>query len=487
MILVLVIYSVALLFIFVYSLTQATLIRRYLVNRKNKKIFKKDLTYTPFVTVQLPIYNELYVVERLIDNVCMFNYPSGKLQIQVLDDSTDETKEIIKVKVEEWLSKGVNIVHIHRTDRKGFKAGALEEGLKTATGEFVAIFDSDFLPRRDFLIQTAPYFSDNKVGMVQTRWEHLNRNYSILTKLQAFGLDAHFTVEQVGRNFNNGFINFNGTAGIWRKYCIVDSGNWQSDTLTEDLDLSYRAQLKDWKFIYLEDIESPAELPPVMSALKTQQYRWTKGGAETARKHLFNVINSNKSFSIKWHGAMHLLNSAIFVSILTCALLSVPLLYIKIALPQYKNIFLVASLFILSFFILASMYYVSSANRYKNKFIALLNLIIIFPAFLSVSMGLSLHNGLAVLEGYFGRKTPFIRTPKFNLDKKKGSWTGNKYLKTNLTWINFFELSLAFYFAFGVIKGVQLKDYGLLPFHIMLSLGFLTVFYFSLKQRITNR
>lgn len=487
MILVLVIYSVALLFIFVYSLTQATLIRRYLVNRKNKKFFKKDLTYTPFVTVQLPIYNELYVVERLIDNVCMFNYPSGKLQIQVLDDSTDETKEIIKVKIEEWLSKGVNIVHIHRTDRKGFKAGALEEGLKTATGEFVAIFDSDFLPRRDFLIQTTPYFSDNKVGMVQTRWEHLNRNYSILTKLQAFGLDAHFTVEQVGRNFNNGFINFNGTAGIWRKSCIVDSGNWQSDTLTEDLDLSYRAQLKDWKFIYLEDIESPAELPPVMSALKTQQYRWTKGGAETARKHLFNVINSNKSFSIKWHGAMHLLNSAIFVSILTCALLSVPLLYIKIALPQYKNIFLVASLFILSFFILASMYYVSSANRYKNKFIALVNLIIIFPAFLSVSMGLSLHNGLAVLEGYFGRKTPFIRTPKFNLDKKKGSWTGNKYLKTNLTWINYFELSLAFYFAFGVIKGVQLKDYGLLPFHIMLSLGFLTVFYFSLKQRITNR
>lgn len=487
MILVLVVYSIALLFIFTYSLTQATLIRRYFKNRNKKDSSIKDFTYFPKVTVQLPVYNELYVVERLIDNVCNFDYPLDKLQVQVLDDSTDETVEIIKLKVAEWKSKGIDIVHVHRTNRIGYKAGALEEGLETATGEYIAIFDSDFLPRLDFLLQTVPYFIDRKVGMVQTRWEHLNRNYSLLTKLQAFGLDAHFTIEQVGRNYNEGFINFNGTAGIWRKSCIVDSGNWQPDTLTEDLDLSYRAQLRDWKFVYLEDIESPAELPPVMSALKTQQYRWTKGGAETAKKHLVNVIKSHKPLSIKWHGAMHLLNSAIFLSILSCAIFSVPLLYIKVAFPEFKNLFLIASLFVLSFLILCTMYYVSTAKRYKNKITAFFNVLITFPVFLSVSMGLSLHNGIAVLEGYLGRKTPFIRTPKFNLNKKDGEWAGNKYLKTKLNWINILELVLACYFAFGVVKGLQLKDYGLLPFHIMLSLGFLTVFYFSFKQSFTKQ
>jgi cellulose synthase/poly-beta-1,6-N-acetylglucosamine synthase-like glycosyltransferase len=331
-----------------------------------------------------------------------------------------------------------------------------------------------------------PFFVNPKVGMVQTKWEHLNRDYSLLTKLQAFGLDAHFSVEQVGRNYNDGFINFNGTAGIWRKSCIVDAGNWQPDTLTEDLDLSYRAQLRDWKFLYLENVESPAELPPVMSALKTQQYRWTKGGAETARKHLLSVIRSHKPISIKWHGVMHLLNSAIFLSILLCSILSVPLLYAKIAFPEFKSLFRVASLFVLSFFILCVMYYVSSARRYTNKIVAVLNFVLTFPMFLSVSMGLSLHNGIAVLEGYLGRKTPFIRTPKFNLKNNNGEWIGNKYLKTKLNWVNIFELLLALYFAFGVIKGLQLKDYGLLPFHIMLSLGFLIVFYFSFKQSFST-
>jgi len=482
MITVIVVYTIALLFIFVYSLTQATLIRRYFKNKKLKKNVKLDKSYLPYVTVQLPIYNELYVVERLIDKVCQFNYPIDKFEVQVLDDSTDETINIIKKKVDEWKAKGIEIVLFHRSDRKGYKAGALEEGLKTAKGEFIAIFDADFLPRIDFLIQTVPYFIDEKIGMVQTKWGHLNRNYSLLTKLQAFGLDAHFSVEQVGRNYHNGFINFNGTAGIWRKSCIIDSGNWQPDTLTEDLDLSYRAQLRDWRFVYLEDIESPAELPPVMSALKTQQYRWTKGGAETAKKHLWSVFTSNKPLHVKWHGIMHLLNSAIFLSILICSIFSVPLLYIKVSFPEIKNLFLIASLFIVSFLILGSMYYVSSAKRFENKLLALGSLLITFPAFLSMSMGLSLHNGIAVIEGYLGRKTPFIRTPKFNLNKKDGKWEGNTYLKTKLNLVNFLELILAFYFAFGVFKGIQLKDYGLLPFHVMLTVGFLTVFYYSLKQ-----
>jgi len=482
MIVILLVYTIALLFIFAYSLTQASLIIRYFKNGKNKKNVILDKSYIPYVTVQLPIYNELYVVERLIDNACKFDYPSNKLEVQVLDDSTDETVDIIKKKVDEWKAKGIDIIHVHRKDRKGFKAGALEEGLASAKGEFIAIFDSDFLPRLDFLRQTVPYFVDEKTGMVQTKWGHLNRNYSLLTRLQAFGLDAHFSIEQVGRNYQEGFINFNGTAGIWRKSCIIDSGNWQPDTLTEDLDLSYRAQLKDWRFVYLEDVESPAELPPVMSALKTQQYRWTKGGAETARKHLKSVIKSNKPFHIKWHGVMHLLNSAVFLSILVCSIFSVPLLFIEVSFPQIENLFLLALFFIASFLILGSMYYVSTAKRLKNKLSAFCNLIITFPAFLSISMGLSLHNGIAVVEGYLGRKTPFIRTPKFNLTQKNSKWKGNKYLKTKLNFVNILELLLALYFAFGVVKGIQLKDYGLLPFHTMLTIGFLIVFYYSFKQ-----
>jgi len=482
MITILVVYSIALLFIFVYSLTQAALVRRYFKSLRLKKDLKLDLSYFPCVTVQLPVYNELYVVERLIDNVCMFDYPIDKFEIQVLDDSTDETSTLIKKKVDEWKSKGIDINHLQRANRNGYKAGALEEGLITAKGEFIAIFDSDFLPHLDFLLQTIPYFIEEKIGMVQTKWGHLNRNFSLLTRLQAFGLDAHFLIEQVGRNYNNGFINFNGTAGIWRKSCIIDSGNWQPDTLTEDLDLSYRAQLRDWRFIYLQNVESPAELPPIMSALKTQQYRWTKGGAETAKKHLISVIKSKKPIHVKWHGIMHLLNSAIFLSILICSIFSVPLLYVKVNFPEIKSLFLLTSLSIVSFMILGSMYYVSSAIRFENKLMALGNLLITFPAFLSISMGLSLHNGIAVIEGYLGRKTPFIRTPKFNLYQDSGKWEGNKYSRNKLNVVNFLELFLGLYFAFGIFIGVQLKDYGLLPFHLMLTTGFLVVFYYSFKQ-----
>ncbi len=485
---VVVVYTLAMLFIFTFSITQAILIVKYLKSKKNKKpAFQKDVNYCPFVTVQLPIYNELYVVERLVDKVCAFNYPTQKLEIQVLDDSTDETFNIVKAKVTEWQSMGINIVHLHRKNRIGYKAGALKTGLELANGEYIAIFDADFLPEKDFLTQTIPYFIDDKVGMVQTRWGHINRNYSLLTKLQAFGLNAHFTVEQVGRNFDNSFINFNGTAGVWRKTCIINAGNWQPDTLTEDLDLSYRAQLKNWRFVYLENVESPAELPPIMSALKTQQYRWTKGGAETAKKHIWEVLTSNKSFWVKFQGVMHLLNSAIFLSILICAIFSVPLLFIKPAYPQYKNIFLITTLFTFSFFVIFTMYFVANMENYKTKKVALLNILALFPMFLAISMGLSLHNGLAVLEGYLGKKTPFVRTPKFNLAKKNQSIGANIYLQNNINWVNIVELLLGFYFVYGVIKGVILNDYGLIPFHILLSIGFFTVFFYSVKQIFNSK
>jgi len=484
LVIVLVLYMLALLFIFLYSVTQAHLVVRYL--KAQKKIQPRQLPFNekflPHVTVQLPVYNEMYVVERLIDTVCSFDYPLDKLEVQVLDDSTDLSIEIIAKRVQLWKEKGVDIVQVRRTDRKGYKAGALEEALETAKGEFIAIFDADFVPLKDFLKNTIPHFSEKNVGMVQTRWAHINKHYSLLTKLQAFGLDAHFSVEQVGRNSGNCFINFNGTAGVWRKSCIIDAGNWQPDTLTEDLDLSYRAQLKDWKFVYLEDVESPAELPPVMSALKTQQYRWTKGGAEVARKQLGNLLRSDKSFVIKWHGVFHLLNSGVFVSVITCAILSVPLLFIKQYFPEFKHLFFLASFFLLGFLILAILYWVSTSQKSENKLKSRLYFIRTFPLFLSVMMGLSLHNAVAVLEGYFGKKTPFIRTPKFNIINNNDSWESNKYITSQINPLTVTEGILSLYFLFAVIVAFQIGDYALLPFHIILTFGFATVCYYSVSQ-----
>ena len=485
MILILIVYSAGLLFLFIYSLTQSNLIYKYIrqKNRNKKKPIKEiAISIFPSVTIQLPVYNELYVIERLIDSVCQIDYPKDKLEIQILDDSTDETQSIILKKIVECKKRGHDIVYIHRANRSGYKAGALEAGLEIAKGELLAIFDADFVPPKDFLLKTVSQFTNSKVGMVQTRWDHLNRNYSLLTKLQAFALDAHFSVEQVGRNSGKGFINFNGTAGIWRKSCILDAGNWSPDTLTEDLDLSYRAQLKGWEFVYLENVNSPAELPPVMSALKSQQYRWTKGGAETAKKHFWNVIKSNKSIAVKWHGIMHLMNSAVFVSIAICSILSVPLLSIKVRLPEFKYIFLLASFFILSFAVLGAMYFISCANQHKNKRSAIIPFLLTFPLFLSVSMGLSLHNAIAVIEGYLGRKTSFVRTPKFNLNKEIRNIKSNVYINKKINWLTYIEGFLIFYFSFGIFKAFKHQDFGLLPFHIMLTLGYSIIFYYSIKQ-----
>lgn len=476
-------YSIALLFIFLYSMAQAHLLYKYLMFKKKKENDKKSITsFEPTVTVQLPIYNELYVVERLIDAVARFSYPKNKFEIQVLDDSTDETTDIIQRKIQEWKQKEIDIVHIRRENRMGYKAGALKNGLEKAKGDFIAIFDADFIPSENFIKDTIAYFADKKIGMVQTRWEHVNRNYSMLTYLQAFGLDAHFSVEQVGRNESGSFINFNGTGGVWRKDCIIDAGNWEADTLTEDLDLSYRAQLKGWKFKFLEGVSSPAELPPVMSALKSQQYRWTKGGAETAKKHLSNVIKSNFTLLVKWHAIFHLLNSAVFVSIITCAIMSVPLMMLKPQFPQFNQLFWFASLFLISFVILGTLYYVSSTQKFSNKFFGFVHFLKTFPLFLAISMGLSLHNAIAVIEGYMGRKTPFIRTPKFNIQNNNETWKGNKYISKNINLLTISEGFLALFFSYGIYQAFKINDYGLLPFHLLLTFGFGTVFYYSLFQ-----
>jgi cellulose synthase/poly-beta-1,6-N-acetylglucosamine synthase-like glycosyltransferase len=331
---VIVIYSASLLMIFAYALSQLNLLFNYLSNKKLE--ITHDLLDTsnpdevPFVTIQLPVYNEKYVMERLLNNMALMDYPKDRFEIQVLDDSTDESVDTTSDQIKALQKTGLDIQHVMRSDRSGFKAGALKEGLKVARGEFIAIFDADFLPKSDWLRATIPHFKKPNIGVVQTRWSHLNRDFSILTQVQAFALDAHFTLEQVGRNTKGHFINFNGTAGVWRKSCILDAGNWEGDTLTEDLDLSYRAQLKDWQFKYLEHVETPAELPVAISAARSQQFRWNKGGAENFRKMVRQVLQSQSiSNKTKFHGVLHLLNSTMFLNVLIVAILSIPMLYIK--------------------------------------------------------------------------------------------------------------------------------------------------------------
>jgi len=428
-------------------------------------------------------------MERLLTNISELEYPKDKLEIQVLDDSTDESFETTAIQIKTLQKTGLDIQHITRSDRKNYKAGALKEGLKIAKGEFIAIFDADFLPQKNWLQQTVPFFKNSEIGVVQTRWGHLNRNFSILTRVQAFALDAHFTLEQVGRNSKGHFINFNGTAGIWRKKCILDAGNWEGDTLTEDLDLSYRAQLKNWKFKYLVDVETPAELPLVISAARSQQFRWNKGGAENFQKFIWKVLKDKKlSYKTKMHGLLHLLNSTMFLNILIVGILSIPMLYIKNEYEHLKYYFFAMSFFVISTFIFFICYWYSFKSIYGGGFKQFIKYIGLFFMFFTVAMGFSFHNSIAVLEGHFGKKSEFIRTPKFNVQTLKGAWKKNKYISKNISPNVIIEGLLAIYFAFGMysafIVGDQGGDFGLFPFHLMLCIGFSFVFFKSITTKV---
>ncbi len=481
------IYGVAMLFIFAYSMVQLNLVWNYITKKKKNKELRISNDDYPIVTIQLPIYNEQYVVDRLIKCISELDYTSDKLEIQILDDSNDETTAIVQKSIKELGEKG-HIFHlIRRPDRVGYKAGALKYGLEFAKGEFIGIFDADFLPEKDFLSRMVPHLvADKKLGVVQSRWTHINKNYSLLTKLQGFGLDAHFVVEQGGSNFAKHFINFNGTAGIWRKECILDAGNWEADTLTEDLDLSYRAQLKGWDFKYLEDVESPAELPTTMNALKSQQFRWTKGAAETAVKNLNRVYNGNIKFSTKLHSTFHLLNSIIFICVLLTSILSVPLLVFKNELTSFDTVFKIASIFLISLLSLGLFYWTSFFHLEKFSLKNLIKFFFTFPVFLSISMGLSLHNSIAVLEGLFGVKSPFIRTPKFNITDQKDSWNKSLYRITKINKLTIIEGLMAIYFLGGIYTQWVYQDFALLGFHGMLFLGYSTVCIYSVKHAKFN-
>lgn len=485
--LVLTFYTGALLFIFMYSISQLSLVYHYR-KASRKGLIKKPAEVSseyqhPIVTVQLPIYNELYVVERLIDSVAALDWPKDKLEVQVLDDSNDETVDLIAAKVKVWQEKGIDIQHIRREDRKGFKAGALQYGTSIAKGEYLAIFDADFVPQPDFLKGSVPHFElDEKIGVVQTRWGHINEKYSMLTKLQAFGLNTHFRVEQNGRFQGGHFLNFNGTAGVWRKTCIEDAGGWKADTLTEDLDLSYRAQLNGWKIFYTPEIVAPAELPAAMGAIKSQQYRWTKGAAETSRKLLPKVLKAPLSFGTKFHATFHLLNSAVFICIVITALLSVPVLFIRNNSTSWEMLINISMIFLLGYVFLVVFYW----NGFKDEKLSLWqNLKEFIPQMfmlLSVFLGLSVHNALAVFEGLIGKKSAFIRTPKFNISSKKDTWRDNKYFSKRINPLTLVEGLLSLYFFAGLGLAFYFHDFALLPFHILLSLGFLLVFYYSVQH-----
>ncbi|MEM9886735.1 MAG: cellulose synthase family protein [Bacteroidota bacterium] len=480
------IYIATLTYITVYCVLQFKLLYHYKQHHwRLGKQMKESLTNPeeyPFVTIQLPVYNEMYVVERLIDRIAQFDYPKDRYEIHVLDDSTDETINITKKKVLEYQTKGYNIEQITRTKRTGYKAGALKEAMSQAQGEFIAIFDADFLPRLDFLKQTIPYFKDPKIGVVQTRWEHLNEDYSLLTRLQAIQLNVHFTVEQQGRRAGNYMLQFNGTAGVWRRETIEDAGGWEADTLTEDLDLSIRAQLKGWEIAYLEKFDSPAELPADINGLKSQQFRWMKGGAETAKKMLPTIWKSDLSLSKKFHTSLHLLSSTIFVFVFAAGVFSVPVLLLM-GLIGLNTIYF--GYFLAGLLSVAAVYYVANvqaAIKQQSFLKRLLKFVLIFPVFLSLSMGLSLHNTVAVIQGYLGKKSAFIRTPKFNIQGISDSFKKSNYRNYKISWTTIFEGILAIYFTVAVIYGFQSQQTDFILFHLLLAVGYGTIFIYTLRH-----
>lgn len=476
-------YFFSLSILFLFGSSGFVMIYYYLKHKNTPVEPAPPLTKFPFVTIQLPVYNEVYVVRRLIDAVCQFDYPKDRLEIQVLDDSTDETTEVIAECVERYQQLAIDIHHVRRGNRVGFKAGALKEGLKTATGEFVAIFDADFIPRADFLRKTLPYFFlDEKIGMVQTRWEHLNREYSLLTRAQAMALDGHFVIEQNVRNKAGFFINFNGTGGIWRKECIEHAGNWQADTLTEDLDLSYRAQLLGWKFKFLNHCTSPAELPSEVNALKSQQFRWTKGAVETARKILPKVWKSNLPFEKKLHATFHLSNNIVFPFILLAGILNVPLIYIKHQ-GGYETYFTIMSVFVFAFIGSFLFYLYSQKDVYRDWQKRML----LFPLFMAGSMGFAVNNTRAVMEGIFKKKSEFVRTPKYHIVDKKDFWMNKKYVPVKMSYTVIIELALALYCSFGVGASIYYLEIAAVPFQLLFATGFGMIGYLSLKHAVLAR
>jgi cellulose synthase/poly-beta-1,6-N-acetylglucosamine synthase-like glycosyltransferase len=470
-------YFVVLSVLAVYGVHRYHMVYLYYKYKSNKFKPKQKLEKLPMVTVQLPIYNEMYVVERLIDAVCSLDYPQDLLEIQVLDDSTDETQHIAQRIVQRYAALGSNIVYMHRDHRIGFKAGALEEGLKTAKGEFIAIFDADFMPEPDTLLSTIHYFSDPQVGMVQVRWGHINRDYSFLTRVQSILLDGHFVIEHTARNRSGRFFNFNGTAGIWRKEAIISAGGWEHDTLTEDLDLSYRAQIKGWQFVFLPEIASPAEIPVDINSFKSQQNRWAKGSMQTGKKILPRLLFSDLPLKVKVEAFFHLTANISYPLMILLSLLLFPALIIRFHQGWFELLVLDLPLFIAATLSVSSFYVVSQKELYTDW----KSTIKYLPVLMAVGIGLSVSNAKAVLEGLFGIKTSFTRTPKFCIQKSSDVWQDKKY-RAKVGLVPLFEIGLGLWFTLVVIYSFYNAIYGPIPFLLIFQFGYLYTGFTSLIQ-----
>jgi cellulose synthase/poly-beta-1,6-N-acetylglucosamine synthase-like glycosyltransferase len=432
----------------------------------------------PRITVQLPIFNEQFVVDRLVDAVCKMDYPRHLLDIQVLDDSTDETVQVASEVVERYAALGNDISYHHRTNRRGFKAGALEEGLKVAKGELIAIFDADFVPPREWLMQVVHHFTDAETGMVQTRWTHLNREYSFLTQVEAILLDGHFILEHGGRSRAGVFFNFNGTAGMWRREAIYQAGGWEHDTLTEDTDLSYRSQLKGWKFKYLQDIECPAELPIEMTAFKTQQARWAKGLIQVALKVLPQVMRSDVPRRIKIEAWYHLTANISYPLMIVLSTLLLPAMVIRFYQGWFQMLFIDLPLFMASTFSISSFYLVSQKELYPRTWYRTFSYL---PWLMALGIGLTVTNTKAVMEALFGYQTAFARTPKYRVEKKSDRAMAAKYRK-RLGVIPWIELAIGSYFALTVWYAVANQNYITVPFLVLFVFGYWYTGLMSLLQ-----
>lgn len=468
---VITLYVIVSTLLLIYSVVEFSLLLNFLFRKNNHP--RKEWNELPKVTIQLPMYNESYVVERLIDRIVELNYPKDKLEIQILDDSTDDTVEKAKAKVEHYQEKGFDIQYIQREERVGFKAGALDYGLNSAKGEFIAIFDADFMPDPNFLMEAIPYFSHEKVGVVQSRWTYLNENYSFLTRLQTVILNTHFSVEQGGRNASGAYINFNGTAGVWRRSCIADAGGWQADTLTEDLDLSFRAQINGWKFAYIQEIESPSELPITLPAYRAQQFRWSKGAAECVRKNVSTLWKDKRpSFWAKMIGSFHLLNSSVYLIVVSFILLSFPVSLAIDRLPQDSWVYYLFPVFLCTNVLLLLVFAGGNISSSKNKLLGTLSFPFIFISFLIVNMGMSVYMALGVMEGYLGKKSEFVRTPKFNITAQKSKGDRKKYNRIQITPLLLIESMFMGYGIFQIFYHSGTGDIPMIIFTSAFTVGF---------------
>jgi cellulose synthase/poly-beta-1,6-N-acetylglucosamine synthase-like glycosyltransferase len=454
----------------------------YMRNKDKVPVAQGQFSELPVVTVQLPLYNEMYVVDRLIDAVARIDYPRDRLEIQVLDDSVDETRGIAELAVRRHALQGLDIKYLHRSDRTGYKAGALEAGMKAARGEYIAIFDADFIPPPDFLQRTIHHFTDAKVGMVQARWSHINHDYSLLTRIQAILLDGHFVLEHGGRNRAGHFFNFNGTAGVWRRATIDDAGGWQHDTLTEDLDLSYRAQLNGWKFHFLPDVLTPAEVPVEMNAFKTQQHRWAKGSIQTCRKLLPRILRSNQPFGVKAEAFFHLTANFNYVLMVVLSILMFPSMVIRYNMGWYEMLLIDVPLFLAATMSVANFYMVCQREVHKEQWVTRLKYL---PILMSIGIGLAVNNARAVFEALAGRQSEFARTPKYRIEQETDEWIGKKYRQAGFVQ-PLIELSLGFYFTFTVFYALSNGIYGTLPFLMLFQTGFLYTGLLSIVQQFAD-